>query len=564
MSNRNQPRLAIWMPLIIAICIAIGIIIGNVYKNTDRSNLLNLFPEANTRSNKIDFLLNYLDKYYVDSISTNQLVEDAIPGILSDLDPHSVYITREEMLSRGTELDGYFGGIGVEFLILDDTINIVNINTDGPSDKIGLSSGDKIVSVDDSIFAGIKLTNNQVIKKLRGAVGSTVKLGVKKNDSEEIIYFDIKRKEVPVKSIEAFYVLDSIGYIKIGSFSATTHDEFLDALSILRTKGAKSYIIDLRNNSGGSLNTAYKLTNEFLNLGELILYTEGRTQKRENFVADGKGRVKNEDLVILINENSASASEILAGAVQDLDRGLVIGRRSFGKGLVQNQFSFPDKSAMRITIARYHTPSGRCTQKPYEIGDSKEYDLEMMHRYESGELYNEDSLKIDYQKLPEFKTRKGRTIYGNSGIMPDVFIPQDTIGWSLFFEKVSYSGMLRSFSYVYANEHRTELTNMTADSALVHLEESNLMPLFLQYIKEHKEIKPSAKDLKTSESLIQKYLNAMILRNIFFDENVFYSIIQSDDNVINEASKLIKESKATPEAIGEELYLLNKKTNENK
>ena len=564
-NNNKQPRIAIWMPLIIAICIAIGIFIGNAYKNSNSNSLLNFFPEASNKNNKVDFLMNYLNRYYVDSISTDKLIEDAIPRILLDLDPHSVYITKEEMLSKGTELEGYFGGIGVEFFINDDTINIVNVTKGGPSEKLGITNGDKIVTVDDSIFAGTKLTNNKVVNKLRGELNSKVKLGIKRGSSDELLNFEIQRKEVPVKSIDAYYTLDNnIGYIKISRFASTTYNEFMSAVDDLQKQGVKSYIIDLRDNSGGALNTAYKLTNEFLNVGDLILYTEGHTQKRENFVADGRGKLKENDVVVLINENSASASEIFAGTMQDLDRGLIIGRRSFGKGLVQSQFQFPDKSAMRITIARYHTPSGRCTQKPYVIGDTEDYDLDILHRYEKGEFYNVDSLKMDSMHLPEFKTRKGRPIYGDSGIMPDVFIGQDTIGWNLFFEKVSLSGSLRSFSFDYANKHRDELKQMPSIEAMDHLDKEDLMTPFLNYISNKKQIKPTPTELKNSKTLINNYIKALILRDIFSDENIFYSIIQSEDITIEKAKVMIETSKASPQAVGEELYLLQNKTNENK
>ena len=564
-TKKNQPRIAIWMPLIIAICIAIGIFIGNAYKNSNNNNLLNFFPEASNKNNKVDFLMNYLNRYYVDSISTDKLIEDAIPRILSDLDPHSVYITKEEMLSKGTELEGYFGGIGVEFFINDDTINIVNVTKGGPSEKLGITYGDKIITVDDSIFVGIKLTNSKVVSKLRGELNSKVKLGIKRSGLDDLINFDVQRKEVPVKSIDAYYTLDqNIGYVKISRFASTTYSEFMTATNELQKQGASSFIIDLRDNSGGALNTAYKLTNEFLNVGDLILYTEGRTQKRENFVSDGRGKFKNNDLVVLINENSASASEIFAGTMQDLDRGLIIGRRSFGKGLVQSQFQFPDKSAMRITIARYHTPSGRCTQKPYTIGDSENYDLDILHRYQSGEFYNIDSLKIDSMHLPEFKTRKGRPIYGESGIMPDIFIGQDTVGWNLFFEKINMSGLLRSFSFTYANIHRDELKKMTITEAKNHLDKEDLMIPFLDYINKKKKIKPTSLELKNSRILINNYIKALIVRDIFSDENLFFSIIQSEDITIAKAKEMINTSKATTQAIGEEVYLLQNNSDEKK
>lgn len=562
MENQPTPKksskIAIWLPLIIGLSIAIGIFIGNAYTRYNKNSMKTIFSVSNKNSNKVDVLLDYLNRFYVDSISSDKLIEQAIPSIISELDPHSAYIPREDMISKGTELEGYFGGIGVEFIIKEDTVNIVNVTMGGPSEALGILSGDKIILVNDSVFAGTKLTNNTVVKTLRGAKGTKVKLGIQRGINEELLDFEIIRDEVAIKSIDASYMVnDSIGYIKISRFAITTHDEFMEAVKKLKALNATSFIVDLQDNTGGSLGTAIKLTNEFLNAGDLILYTEGRTYPRENFVADGKGRLKTEDIVVLINENSASASEIFAGAIQDLDRGLVIGRRSFGKGLVQSQYQFPDESAIRITIARYHTPSGRCTQKPYEIGDRNEYDLDMVHRYENGEFYNQDSLKLDY--LPQFSTKKGRTVYGDIGIMPDIFIGRDTLGWNAYFEKVYFTGALREFAFKYADENKSKLKAMDDwKVAYSYLKTQPLAKEMAVYAFDKKKIKQRPVLLAESKTVIDRYLMALILRDVFSDEEAFFSILQTDDPTIEKAIQMIKKGKASPDAVGEELYLIEK------
>lgn len=557
-SENKRSKIAIWLPLIIGLSVAIGIFVGNAYRQYDSNNMKTIFSVSNKNSNKVDVLLDYLNRFYVDTISSDKLIEQAIPSIIAELDPHSAYIPREEMISKGTELEGYFGGIGVEFIIKEDTINIVNVTLGGPSEALGILGGDKIISVNDSIFAGIGLTNNKVVKTLRGAKGTKVKIGIKRGTNNEALSFDVIRDEVPIKSIDAYYMVDdSIGYIKISRFAITTYEEFLDAVKNLKAQHATSFIIDLQDNTGGSLGAAIKLTNEFLNSGDLILYTEGRTYARENFVADGKGNLKMEDVVVLINENSASASEIFAGAIQDLDRGLVIGRRSFGKGLVQSQYQFPDESAIRITIARYHTPSGRCTQKPYEIGDRYEYDLDILHRYERGEFYNQDSLKLDY--LPQFTTKKGRTVYGDIGILPDIFIARDTVGWNSYFEKIYFSGALREFAFKYADENRTKLKAMgNWKAAYKYLKTLPLTKDLVQYASEKKNIKQRPVLIAESKTIIDRYLMALILRDVFANEEAFFSILQSEDPAIMKAMQMIKKGKASSDAVGEELYLIEK------
>lgn len=549
--SSGYAKIFIWLPLIIAVSVAVGIFLGNAFTRYDNGGSLKPLFKKNTT--KLDALFDYMNKAYVDTVNIGEIVEEAIPTIISTLDPHSAYITAEDMISVGSELDGHFGGIGVEFMVQDDTVNIVNVTLGGPSEAMGIMAGDKIVTVNDSLFAGTGLNNNKVIKTLRGTIGSKVKVGIKRSTSPDILDFELTRASVPVLSIDASYIIDEyIGYIKISKFAITTYNEFISAVAKLKSQGATAFIIDLQGNTGGYLAAANLLTNEFLHSGDLIVYTEGRSYPRENFVANGTGTCKENDVVVLIDEGSASASEIFAGAIQDHDRGLIVGRRSFGKGLVQNQHDFPDGSAIRLTIARYHTPSGRCIQKPYERGNRDAYDYDIIDRYNRGEFFNQDSIKMD--NLPVFNTKSGRPVYGDDGVMADVFVPRDTAGINAYSIKIFNSGVLREYAFKYSEENKQKLKEMGSwEEAYKYIAKQPLVEQLATYA-ETKQIRRRPVLIQEAAPLMKAQLEGLILRNIF--NQGFFEVIQKDDKMINTAVRLIKEGKATPEAVAEELYVI--------
>lgn len=555
-TNKKRSKLVIWLPLIIAVSIAVGIFVGNIF--TQHNGGGHIKPIFRRNLNKIDVLFDFMNQAYVDTVNINEIIEQTIPTIISTLDPHSAYITAEDMRSTGTELDGHFGGIGVEFMIQDDTIQIVNVTLGGPSEAVGIMSGDKIVLVGDSVFAGIGLNNMKVIKTLRGPKGTKVKLGIKRSTSEEILNFEVTRADVPVNSIEASYMLDKgIGYIKIDKFAITTYDEFISAVAKLKKEGANAFIIDLQQNTGGYMGAANLLTNEFLQKGDLIVYTEGRVDPRKDYVADGTGICKEDQVVVLIDEGSASASEIFAGAIQDHDRGLLVGRRTFGKGLVQDQYQFPDESAIRLTIARYHTPSGRCIQKPYERGNREDYDMDMWNRYTRGEFDNQDSIKNE--NLPVYYTKSGRPVYGNGGITADVFVPRDTTGINSYYIKIVNSGVFRDYAFAYASQNKAKLKGMgNWEDAYKYLQAVPLVDNLVSYA-ESKQIRKRPVLIAESRALLKVQLEALILRYVFSDNDAFYKVYQQDDKIIRKAVQLIKEGKASPDAVAEELYVLEKK-----
>lgn len=409
------------MPLMMALCGIIGIGVGSFYSNHFSGNRLNII---NTGTNRINNLLHIIDDQYVDKVNIDSLVEDAMPKILTELDPHSVYISAKDVQAANQELQGSFSGVGIEFTIREDTIHVQNVIQNGPAERAGLLAGDKIVSVDDTAFVGKVVTNQEAMKRLKGPKNTKVKLGIVRYGEKKPQSFVITRGDIPLKSVSATYMLDdNTGYIRIKSFGETTYAELLVSLVKLGEEGFQNLVIDLRDNTGGYLQSAVQIANEFLPKNKLIVYTEGRKSPRQEYLSDGRGSYKQLPLVVLINEGSASASEILAGAMQDNDRAMVIGRRSFGKGLVQKQIEFSDGSMVRLTVARYYTPSGRCIQKPYVPGDGQDYAQDLMSRYEHGEFFSQDSIK---HTGPEYHTGNGRVVYGGGGITPDIFVPEDT------------------------------------------------------------------------------------------------------------------------------------------
>lgn len=549
-------KIYIWLPLCIAISIAAGIFIGNAFsifsKGDSFLSPIRSIIGGKGNNEKLDIIFDYINKAYVDTVDVDGLVENAIPTIIAGLDPHSTYISAENMALSGDELDGHFSGIGVEFIIKEDTVAIVNVIPGGPSEAIGIIPGDRLVYVNDSLFAGNGINEEMIFRNLRGKKDTRVKLGIKRGNSDEILNFEVTRADVPVKTVPASYIVDDkIGYIKVTKFGGTTYSEFISAIAKLKKQGSESFIIDLQQNTGGYLEVARALSNEFLSAGDLIAYTEGRSYPREDIAANGNGTCKDNTLVVLIDEGSASASEIFAGAMQDHDRGLIVGRRSFGKGLVQSRHVFKDGSALQLTIARYHTPSGRCIQKAYTKGDRSDYDMDIVNRYNRGEFDYRDSIKVE--NLPLFQTKAGRPVYGDDGVLADVFIPRDTIGVNSYYMRVANSGTLREYAFTYTDKNRDKIKSFDSwQEAAQYLEKQPLVDYLADYAYT-KGIRRRPYLIEESRNLLQNQLVSFIIRNVYGDDG-FYPIFQRDDLMIKEAVKLIKEGKATPQAIREEKY----------
>lgn len=538
----SKTRYFIWLPLWIAVGVVVGIIIGNAYSVFNFTSKTKYFG-----GNKLDTILEYINESYVDTIDTNELIERTIPNLIAELDPHSSYISAKDMILTEGDLEGHFSGIGVQFVLRNDTIMVVNVIPGGPSQVAGVRPGDRIAFVDDSTYTGKGITNEKVMKGLRGAKDTEVKLGIKRFGTPDIIDITVKRGDIPVNSIDVSYMpTEKIGFIKINKFGGTTYNEFENALDKLRSDGATSYIIDLRQNTGGYMNAAIEMVNEFLEKGELIVYTEGRTISREDAIANGSGAFKDNQLIVLMDEGSASASEIFAGAIQDNDRGLIIGRRSFGKGLVQNQKKFIDGSALRLTIARYYTPSGRSIQKPYEMGKSGEYNKDLLNRYIRGEFDSQDSIKQENEPL--YKTLAGRPVHGNGGIMPDIFIPRDTIGINSYYISVVNEGLIYESAFIYTDKNRETLeTFKNWEDLDKYLSKQPLIPNLVS-LAENKGIRYRPYLVNEASNLLMTQLKANIIRNILGDEG-FYPVILKDDIVLKKAIQLIEENKATPKAI---------------
>lgn len=536
----NNKRLAVWLPVIIAGSIALGIFIGNHYVSLSSGKF-----KRYSSGNKINAILDIIDEQYVDTVDMTKLVEGAIPKIFSELDPHSVYIPAEDLQVTNEELEGSFSGIGIEFNMLTDTIAVVNVISGGPAEKAGLFPGDRIVTINDSVYVG-KENQNKIMKTLRGAKNSTVKLGIQRGNATDLLSVDVTRGDIPVKSIDAAYtVSDGIGYIKVNKFGRTTYNEFITAIAKLKQDNVSSFIIDLRGNGGGYMDAAINMINEFLQDGRLIVYTEGKAFPRNNVFANGNGTCKDASIVVLTDEWSGSASEIFAGAIQDNDRGLIIGRRSFGKGLVQSAINLSDGSALRLTIARYYTPSGRSIQKNYELGKGGEYEQDLLNRFMHGEFDSQDSIKIDDSL--KYQTTLGRTVYGGGGIMPDIFIPRDTSGVTSYYSNIINSGVLFRYAFNYADKNREKLSAFKNYKELYsYLKAQPLLNDFTNYAAEQG-IKKRPTLINVSAQLITNQLYAYIVRNIFDDEG-FYPIFFEHDVTMNRAIKEIKEGKTQPQS----------------
>lgn len=528
------------MPLLMALCVIIGIVIGTFYANHFSGNRLNII---NSGSNRLNNLLHIIDDQYVDAVNIDSLVDKAIPQILSDLDPHSVYISAKDVQQATDDLKGSFSGVGIEFVIRNDTIHVQGVVKNGPAEQAGILAGDKIVSVDDKPFVGKEVTNEEAMRRLKGPKDTKVKIGVQRYGQKTIKYYTITRGDIPQKSISATYMLDdNTGYIKIKNFGENTYPELLIALAQLSQEGFSNLIIDLRDNTGGYLKSAVQMANEFLPKDRLIVYTEGRKSPRQDYKSDGRGSYQNIPLVVLINETSASASEIFAGAMQDNDRATIIGRRSFGKGLVQQQIGFPDGSMIRLTVARYYTPSGRCIQKPYVMGDEKGYEEDLLVRYQHGEFFSQDSIK---HTGPEYHTSIGRTVYGGGGITPDIFVPEDTIGITSYFKEASMSGLILQFAFVYTDDNRLKLNNFTEMMELAdYLVKQNTVDKFATYADKHG-LQRRNLMIKKSYNLLERYINSRIIYNIM-DEEQWIEYLNLDDNVIKAALNVFKNNAAFP------------------
>lgn len=526
----TERRKGIWLPLWISIGIAIGLFIGSKF------SIFNT-PGNLVGSGKLDAVLNYIHESYVDTVNTYQLVEDALPNIIQELDPHSEYISAADMKRVNESLEGHFSGIGVSFYVLRDTIVVTSIVPGGPSEAAGIMPWDRIVAVDDSVVAGEEIRNEQVLKVLRGERGTEVKLGIKRAGNDFIENITVTRGEIPVKSVNAAFMLsDEIGYIKLGvNFGFNTFSEFISAISKLKSMGANSFIIDLRGNAGGSLEVVVAMVNEFLQKGDLIVYTEGRNFPRTDNYANGSGTCKNDDVVVLIDELSASASEIFAGAIQDHDRGLVIGRRSFGKGLVQSQRNFPDGSAVRLTVARYYTASGRSIQRTYEKGRYDEYEMDAINRYIQGDYVNIDTLN----NLIPYETLGGRTVYGGDGIMPDIFIPRDTTGYNSYYNSVVNRRLDEEYAMVYSDMNRERLSTFSTWQELYRYLRQQPLLLNLVSYADNNGIRRRPYYIQESGELFETNLYAYIIRN-FFGEEAFWAAYYREDPLLNKGIELIE------------------------
>lgn len=517
----------VWLPLAISIAIIGGMFIGDIFSG--KQYVVDYDRKLNT-------ILNLVADDYVDTVKINDLVEQAVPGLLESLDPHTVYIPAKDLTAVNDELEGSFSGIGISLTVFDDTATVLQVIPGGPSEKAGLRIGDRIVTINDSTFVSPKLDLEEVVRNLKGPKGSVVKLGIKRSDKLELQPYEVVRGDIPVKSVDAAYMADKVtGYVKVNKFGRTTYDEFFNALVKLKDEGAKRYIVDLRGNAGGYMEMAILMANEFLPENQLIVFTKGREKRNDMQVwSDGTGSFQDSELIVLMDEFSASASEIFAGAIQDNDRGLIVGRRSFGKGLVQQQFTLPDSSAIRMTIARYYTPTGRCIQKDYKKGDG-DYNLEVFARYSHGEIYSQDSIRIDSTQI--FVTTHGRKVYGGGGIIPDIFVPNDTSGITNYYMKVANARLLQKFAFTYVDRNREELSKLKDYKQFLRILPSNdvLLNDFVYYASRNG-VPARWYYINISRDLITTQLKALIARDLFGDD-AFYCIYNRNDNNIEEAIK---------------------------
>ena len=537
MNNKKNSRFS---PLMMALCVVIGILIGTFYANHFSGNRLSII---NSSSNKLNNLLHIIDDQYVDTVNVNDLVEKAMPQILAELDPHSVYISAKDVQIANDDLRGSFSGVGIEFTIRQDTLHVQQVINNGPAERAGVIAGDKIITVDDKPFTGKTLTNEEAMHRLKGPKDTKVKLGILRYGEKKLRSITVTRGEIPTKSITATYMLDdNTGYIRIKNFGENTYPELLIALAKLSQENFQGLCIDLRGNTGGYLQSAVQIANEFLPKNRLIVYTQGRKSPRQEYRSDGRGSYQQLPLVILIDEISASASEILAGAIQDNDRGTIIGRRSFGKGLVQQPIAFGDQSMIRLTIARYYSPSGRCIQKPYTAGDNKDYEEDILARYEHGEFFSQDSIKHEGK---EYHTANGRPVYGGGGITPDIFVAEDTTNVTSYYKQASLSGQIIMFAYSYTDENRQKLSQLdTVEEMAAFLKRQNIVDKFATYA-DHNGLKRRNLMIQRSHKLLERFITSRIIYNMMKEE-AWIEYLNSDDPAITQTLRVMREGKAFP------------------
>ncbi len=536
--SEKKFKISIYFPIFFAIILILGILLGiklagvSVYNES----ILNLKP---AKSNKFSTILEYINQDYVDSVNNQELIEQSINEVLNDLDPHSQYFPADEFTMIHDELEGNFEGIGVEFRIVKDTITVIHAIPGGPSEKVGIRGGDRIVLIDDSLVAGVGITSRGAMKKLKGHRGTHVDVGVFRRGMKELLDFTITRDVIPTYSLDVAYMVnDTIGYIKLSKFSSTTYHEFMDALRKLKDEGMSALILDLRGNAGGYLQAAISIADEFLPEKELIVYTQGNSRPKNTAHATDRGNFEDEVLVILLDESSASSSEVLAGAVQDNDRATIMGRRSFGKGLVQEQIEFADGSALRLTVARYYTPTGRCIQRPYDEG-FEDYYMDFYERYTNGELLNPDSIR--FSDSLKFITKGGNIVYGGGGIMPDVYVAIDT-NKNEFYNKLIRKGLIFQFAFDYTDKYRDELNRF--DSFNHYKNDFNIsnkdFKEFLEYAAENG-VKGSAEQIEEVKSRIKTLMKGYISQNIYNDQG-FYPVFHEIDDIFQAAMKHLTEN----------------------
>ncbi len=542
MKYRNSKR-AIIFPVLLAIGIVAGVMLGQFLgRNRAETQFMSLISRSGLDvNNKIMQTCMLIEHQFVDSISMDSLSELVIPMLIEKLDPHSVYVPACELQEMNEPLEGEFDGIGVVFNAATDTVVVLNVVPNGPSAKAGVVAGDRIIEVNDTLIAGVKMSQTNIMKRLRGPRGSEVKLSLERRGIADLVDVVVVRDAIPIHSIEsAFMVNDDTGFVRLSQFARTSHTELMKAMAELRMAGMTKLIFDLRGNSGGFLDQAILIANEFLPAGKLIVYTEDRNGHQLKQYSDGRGMASDIALVILMDEDSASSSEILAGAVQDNDRGMVVGRRSFGKGLVQHQIPYPDGSALRLTVARYYTPTGRSIQRPYVNGDELDYRMDIVRRYNNNEFFSADS--IHFADSLRFTTPRGRTVYGGGGIMPDIFIPMDTTYISPYYVEVSGRNILYRYTMEYADRHREELNKVQTIADLRALLDGDrtLFDDFVNYASRHG-VKPSVKDFARSRRVIEAQLRAYIGRNTVLEDDGFYYNIFAIDDAVKTALKWLKE-----------------------
>lgn len=538
--KHQTPRL---VPFFASVAVVVGVLIGSFYTNHFSGRSVSFI---NTSSNKLSDLLHIIDERYVDSVKVSDLVEKAMPQILRELDPHSTYVSAKDVAESMQELKGSFSGIGVQFTIYEDTVRVVRVIEGSPSESVGLRAGDRLVKVDGKNFVGKVATNDETMNRLKGEAGSVVKLSVKRNGEKGLLNFSITRGSVPVKSITSAYMLDANkGYISIETWGDNTYAEFLAAMATLGSQGMEELVLDLRGNLGGYLQAAVQVANEFLPARTLIVYNEGRRFAREDFKSDGRGAYQRLPLVVLVDETSASASEIFAGAMQDNDRATVIGRRTFGKGLVQVPIEFRDGSMIRLTTARYYTPSGRCVQKPFTPGDEQAYEADLVERANTGEYFSSDSIKVKGKK---FLTRLGRPVYDGGGITPDYFIPRDTLGMTSYFKDVYLDGTMYQFAYWFVDQHRKELSAFSDYQAIAkYLAKKKMVEQFVRYAEQHGNRRRNLM-IRTSYGLLTQHLTSYVISNTL-GQRASTQYVNESDKAVLRALKVLKEGKAFPQGV---------------